>query len=120
MGLLVDLFYQYQSRWFGDGTDPGTIALKVAVDQLWFSPFISVPQGTLYTRWLDEGRAGLVAVLRWRFWITEYPPVVLSCMSVWVPATAILYCLPQPLQFPLFALVLVFWVLILSLSAGKR
>jgi len=41
MGMTVDFFYRCQNTWFGTGNDWQTLAIKVLVDQLLYSPFIA-------------------------------------------------------------------------------
>jgi hypothetical protein len=43
----------------------------------------------------------------------------MSTWAVWIPAVTIIYCLPAPLQIPLFNLVLCFWVLVLSFISKR-
>jgi hypothetical protein len=47
------------------------------------------------------------------------PVTLMSTWAVWIPAVAIIYCLPPPLQIPLFNLVLCFWVLVLSFISRR-
>jgi hypothetical protein len=39
------------------------------------------------------------------------PATLMSTWAVWTPAVVIIYCLPPPLQIPLFNLVPCFWVI---------
>jgi hypothetical protein len=47
------------------------------------------------------------------------PVTLMSSWAVWTPAVAIIYCLPETLQIPLFNLVLCFWVLVLSFISKR-
>ena len=44
---------------------------------------------------------------------------MLATWVVWAPLMAIIYSLPYPLQFPLFALALTFWVLLLTYMTNR-
>jgi uncharacterized membrane protein YccC len=39
---------------------------------------------------------------------------------VWLPIVTILYCLPQALQIPLFALALTLWVMLCTWMSEER
>ena len=46
--------------------------------------------------------------------LKEVPSFLIATWIVWIPATAIIYSLPLPLQVPLFNLVLCFFVLLVK------
>ena len=52
--------------------------------------------------------------LRWTHYRDKIIPTLCATWAVWIPMTAIIYSLPLALQFPLFSLALVFWVLLLT------
>ncbi len=120
-GVEVDLLYRMQAVWFGNGHDAGTIAFKVVVDQFIYNPLWAAWTSVLCYRWMDARcswsafRAGLDRSV----WTRTIPTVLFSTWVVWVPAVAIIYCLPLPLQVPLFNLVLCFWVLMLAMLARR-
>ena len=51
--------------------------------------------------------------------LAPVPVTLMSTWAVWIPAVTIIYCLPAPLQIPLFNLVLCFWVLVLSFISKR-
>ena len=50
-GCIVCEFYRLQAFWFGDGPALSMVLPKLAVDQLIYTPFFSVPFQTTCTRW---------------------------------------------------------------------
>ena len=115
-GMEVDLFYQYQALWFGEGNDAQTIMTKTAVDQFIYSALWSAPTITLLFLWKDLGfRWGaLKACINRHLFLVQIPTVVVSNWMVWIPAVSVIYLMPSPLQIPLFNLVLCFFVLLLA------
>jgi hypothetical protein len=120
-GVVVDLLYSQQARWFGTGNDLPTLIKKVLVDQGPFNLLYATPCAMLAYRWKDAGfswtrlRNGMDR----RAWAFEYPAIQVSSWTVWVPAVCMIYTLPPNLQVPLFNLVLCFFTLVLAMVAGK-
>ena len=122
-GVEVDAFYQLQALMFGDGNDAGTVAAKVAVDQfvynpLWAAHSVLIPymlkdKNFHFTRTYD-------AVMTAEYIAFTFPTTLLSTWMVWIPSTSLIYCLPSPLQIPLFNFALAFWALILQLLAKNK
>ncbi len=46
-------------------------------------------------------------------------PTLFTTWAVWIPLTAMIYSLSLALQFPLFSLVLTFWVLLLTYMTNR-
>jgi hypothetical protein len=46
-------------------------------------------------------------------------PVLIATWAVWIPLMGMIYSVPLPLQFPLFALALAFWVLIMTYMTNR-
>lgn len=115
-GFEVDLLYLSQAAWFGDERDFITIFSKTLVDQLAYGPLLAVPTQTVFFLWKDSGYslAGVRDALRKESLWARLIVVMASNWFVWIPAVAIIYSLPVPLQLPLSNLVLTFWTLILT------
>jgi hypothetical protein len=115
-GIEVDLLYRLQSHWFGNHADLGTIARKVLVDQFVYNTIWSAPVSALAFLWKESAFSwtAMKSKLDFDFFTFSIPVTLMSTWAVWIPAVAIIYCLPPPLQIPLFNLVLCFWVLVLS------
>ncbi|MEQ1751019.1 MAG: hypothetical protein ABL974_16440 [Prosthecobacter sp.] len=119
-GMEIDLFYRFQGFLFGHGNDTATLITKVAFDQFVFSPVWFVPTYLIALRWIDVGASWkrTRASLNRQFWTRTCPTVMLTNWLVWIPALALIYSLPAALQFPLFSVVMSFFILIVTLLAG--
>lgn len=118
-GMEIDLLYRLQGWLFGDGHDFRTLATKVAVDQFIYSAFWSVPTYVVAQRWIDlQGSWSRTrATLDRSFWTHTVPSVLFTNWLIWIPTVALVYSLPGPLQFPLFSVVMCFFVLVVTLLA---
>lgn len=120
-GCWIDAFYLGQAAVFGEGTDVGTVATKVAVDQIIFTPFLHVPMiqlSLLYINCSLNCRA-FVGVLRDRDMFSRHGlladwwlPALLPTWMIWCPTVCVVYSLPPNLQVVIFAIVMVFWAMI--------
>jgi hypothetical protein len=116
-GFEVDLWYRIQAHVVGPGHAPATIALKVFFDQFVYCPAFAIPVTAAVYQLVDSGYdwAGLradVGAPRW--YRRRVLPILISNLGVWVPAVAIIYALPTPLQLPLENVVLCFYTLIVA------
>ncbi len=118
-GMEIDLFYRAQGWVFGQGHDAGTLAVKVAVDQFVYSVLWAVPTYVIVLRWIDMDWSWTRtrASLNRHFWTHTYPSVLFTNWIVWIPTVALVYSLPGDLQFPLFSVVMCFFILIVTLLA---
>ncbi len=118
-GMEIDWFYQVQGWLFGTGNDAATLIKKVAVDQFVMSPLWFVPTVLIAMRWVDMGGswARTRASLTREFWMRTCPTVMVTNWLVWIPTLALVYSLPPALQFPLFSVVMCFFILIVTLLA---
>ena len=118
-GMEIDWFYQMQGWLFGTGNDAATLLKKVALDQFVMSPLWFVPTVLIAMRWVDMGGswARTRASLTREFWIRTCPTVMVTNWLVWIPTLALVYSLPPALQFPLFSVVMCFFILIVTLLA---
>jgi hypothetical protein len=115
-GSEVDLFYQLMTHVFGDQQTFGIVAKKVMVDQFVYSFLWTGPTTAILFEWKNEAfnLASTYRKLDRLFWLQTMPSFIFSIWIVWLPAVTVIYCLPQNLQFPLFNIVLVFFVLLVS------
>ena len=118
-GMEIDWFYQVQGWLFGTGNDAATLIKKVAVDQFVMSPLWFVPTVLIAMRWVDMGGswARTRASLTREFWMRTCPTVMMTNWLVWIPTLALVDSLPPALQFPLFSVVMCFFILIVTLLA---
>ena len=118
-GMEIDLFYRVQGMLFGHGHGVATLVKKVLVDQFVASPLWFVPTYVIALRWIEQGGSWsrLRASLDREFWTRTCPTVLVTNWIVWIPALALVYSLPPALQFPLFSVVMCFFILIVTLLA---
>lgn len=116
-GMEIDLFYRLQGLLFGHGNDAATLAKKVFVDQFVASTLWFVPTYVIALRWIDQGGSWsrLWASLDRDFWTRTCPTVLVTNWLIWLPALVLVYSLPAPLQFPLFSIVMCFFILVVTL-----
>jgi hypothetical protein len=116
-GMEIDLFYRFQSWLFGDSTAASTLVKKVLLDQFVISPLWFVPTYVLALRWIDccGSWARTRPTLNREFWLHTCPVVLVTNWVVWIPTVALVYSLPAALQFPLFSVVMCFFILIVTL-----
>src|SRR5580698_1175742 len=115
-GLEVGYWYRLQAVICGSGHNPGTIAVKVFLDQFVYCPVLAVPLTVAVYQAVDaRSLAAPLADLRVPGWYRRSVlPVLISNLGVWVPAVAAIYCLPTPLQLPLQNIVLCFYTLVVA------
>lgn len=111
VGVQVDLFYQLLTATLGGQATPTVVITKTLIDQLVFSPLLSIPTATILFRWRYHGfqRDTFARELRDRFYLMQIVPGVLMCWAFWVPVLCCLYTLPTLLQFPFSLLAEAAW-----------
>jgi hypothetical protein len=120
-GVVVDAFYRAQALLFGSGVDAKTVAIKVLVDQLAFTPLFAVPLGMALYEWKRCGYSGgaLRGALTPGFYKVRVIPTLVAAWAVWVPILVAVYSLPPLLQVPLFALALTLWVILFTYISAE-
>lgn len=120
-GMEIDLFYRLQGAWFGHDNDARTLFFKVVADQFGYSILWSVPTCVVALRWIemDCSWRRTWPTLDGAFWRRTVPTVLLTNWMVWIPAVTLVYSLPPPLQFPLFSVIMSFFVLIITLLSSR-
>ena len=120
-GSLVDILYRTEARWFGDVVTVPVIAAKICVDQFGYNPFFAAPFGVLTYEWKNSGISvrPVRELFTWDHYRDKIFPTLVATWAVWIPLMAIIYALPLALQFPLFALALSFWVLLLTYMTNR-
>lgn len=120
-GADVNFFYSMQGVWFGYENDFKTIATKVLIDQLVYSPIWAAASVAIPYLWVEynfDWRRFCSAMDK-TFFCEKIPTIIISSWMVWTPAVAVIYSMPQDLQIPLFNVVLCFWVLMLAVLNKK-
>jgi hypothetical protein len=122
-GIEVDLFYRTLARVVGAEANLGTVATKVLIDQIVYSPIWAVTSATFFYQFVESNfdfRA-LWADLRAPRWYQRRAlPNLVSNLGIWVPSVCVIYSLPSSLQIPLFNLVLCFYTLLLAHVAAQQ
>ena len=116
LGLIVDCFYRIQGGWFGVGNTWDVVFMKVAVDQLFFSPLVVNPLVVAYLAW-QEARfrtSAVETIFSWEFLNEKMIPTQIAVWCVWLPGVSLVYSMPPLLQLPVAVLIQCFWVLILT------
>jgi hypothetical protein len=121
-GMEIDLFYRLQGILFGQGNDAATLVKKVAFDQFVMSPLWFVPTYVVALRWVEMGGSWSRTrpTLNREFWLRTCPTVLVTNWLVWIPALALVYSLPAALQFPLFSVVMCFFILVVTMLTSRR
>ena len=120
-GFLVNVMYRLLAFWFGDRVSFPVVAAKIVVDQLGYNPFFAAPYGIWGYAWKNTGYSWrkLRPLLTWKYYRIHALPVLIATWAVWIPLMAVVYSLPFALQFPLFALALAFWVLMMTYMTNR-
>jgi hypothetical protein len=108
--------YRVEAAWLGNVATVPVVTAKIFVDQFGYNPFFAAPFGVLTYEWKNTGFSfhSLVKGFTWEHYRDKVIPTLLATWAVWIPLMAIIYSVPLALQFPLFSLALVFWVLLLT------
>ena len=120
-GAEVDAFYRFQGWFWGTGNDVGTIACKVATDMLLYAPLWAQPilVASYRVRECDYDLTAYHRTWSWAAFVRQVVTVQASGWVVWIPIVSIVYSLPPDLQFPLFAVAVCFWSLLLTTLSKK-
>ena len=121
VGVQQDLFYRFQAWLWGAEACLSVVVAKVAFDQFVFSPFWSLPLMRLVFRWRVAGYdlPTFRSAFTLRGFVREVAVLTTSCWVVWIPASAVIFSMPRPMQFPLFSMVLVFFSLLTVTVFGR-
>lgn len=120
-GSLVDLMYRAEAHWLGDVATVPVVLAKICLDQFGYNILFAAPFGVLTYEWKNSGISlrPVRDLFTWRHYRDKIIPTLLATWAVWIPLMAIIYSLPLALQFPLFALALSFWVLLLTYMTNR-
>ena len=120
-GSLVDLMYRAEAYWLGDVATFPVVLGKILIDQFGYNVLFAAPFGVLTYEWKNNGISlrPLRDLFTWHHYRDKIIPTLLATWAVWIPLMAIIYSLPLALQFPLFALALSFWVLLLTYMTNR-
>ncbi len=115
-GFEIDTFYRLQNGLFGIGTDAGTIAAKLFMDQIVYNSLLAGPSAILLYLWKNKGYSlrRTRAALGPKWYRVRVFPLLLATWAVWVPTVCVIYSLPPGLQLPVQNVILCLFVLLLT------
>ena len=121
-GVEIDCFYHFQAWLFGTATNFSTVLAKTICDQFVMVPIFGMVNVVLFYHWRDCGYSFAKAWqgLKKGWYSRLVLPALIANWFVWIPAVAMIYCLPTALQLPVQNLILCFWVLILLVFTGEN
>jgi hypothetical protein len=119
-GVVIDRFYWLEAVLFGSQAALRTIVTKTLFDQFVFTPLWLLLIRLLFL-WRRSGfsLAAMRPALRGDFYRTRVVPLLIPNWFFWIPMVSIIYALPSPLQFALFAPALGAWSLIMVFIADE-
>lgn len=120
MGVVVDLLYRGQAFVFGDQANAATVIPQVLVDQFIYNPLFAAPVTVWLYDWYQQGYQWRREFFSARYYRQKIVPTLFATWGVWIPVVTVLYLLPEPVQIPLFALALSFWVVIYTWMSEER
>jgi hypothetical protein len=119
-GAVIDGLYRGEARIFGDDARVTTVVAKTAFDQFVFTPlWSSVIAGLFLFRGRGFSWAATRPALRASFFPFRVLPLLLPNFCFWIPIVSVVYALPSPLQFLMFAFALAAWSLIMVFITGQ-
>ncbi|QDS97164.1 Mpv17/PMP22 family protein [Adhaeretor mobilis] len=120
-GVEIDFLYRLQAALLGTELNCRTVIVKTAIDQLLYVPAFGLLNVVLFYLWRDADYSfdKLQKLLGPKWYRTRILPVLISNWAIWIPAVALIYCLPTSLQLPIQNLVLCFWATILVFFTSK-
>ena len=122
-GLEIEAWYRILAHVIGGGHSAAIGVTKTFLDQFVYCPLLAVPLTVVVYKWnaVDFSFRAVAADFRNPGWYGRTVlPTLVANLGVWVPAVAIIYSLPTPLQLPLQNLVLVFFTLLLAHLNARR
>lgn len=123
IGIEIFLFYALQSLLFGDSPRFATVAAKVALDMLVFTPLWNMPLSSVLFLWRDRGFsfARTRESIKQGDLVPRLAVFVVGACGYWFLMVSAIYSLPHDVQFCLFLLAQGAWTLILlAMDRAKR
>lgn len=122
LGVLIDVFYGLQTRWFGDSNDLRTLATKVFVDQFICTPLLTVPLVVSWFAFRERHWNPLALLSGWspRLWLQRCLPLWVSVLGYWIPVLCAIYALPADLQFVAYLFVNCAWAILMIFIARRQ
>lgn len=121
LGVFIDVFYKLQGFWFGNGTDLGTVAIKLFVDMAIAAPTFFIPYSVGMFLWREKGFRirEIPGFFNRKTYRERFLTIQVINWFVWIPVLSAIYTLPLALQFPLASLIEACWSLLLVVMATE-
>ncbi|BCU76081.1 Mpv17/PMP22 family protein [Luteolibacter sp. LG18] len=119
-GILVDVFYTAQGRWWGTDVSFRTIAAKMLIDMGVYTPLWAAPANALIHLWKARGFPLKGRIFTPGWYRRMVLPNLIPNWMVWIPGVAVVYSLPPMLQVPVANLICCFWALLCISIAGEE
>ncbi len=122
LGALTDGFYRLNGALFGNDQSAGTIIKKVLFDQGVATPLVWVPIAALTFGWRSgtQSLGAVIGSIGPRWYLYRVVVLLLPCWAFWMPTVLLIYSLPAPLQFTLFALANAAWSILMIAVASRK
>ncbi len=120
VALFVDQFYFGLAATVGHGSDPTTVIKKTLIDQLVFSPFLSIPFATAMFDWRAAGFSfsRFAQAFGQNWYRTRVMPGLVLCWLFWPPVLLCGYAMPLSLQFAFSMIIEAAWSIIFVFIAS--
>jgi len=123
IGISINMLYDWMNVAIGNDVSPGSIAKKLAIDQLIYSPFFSMPLATLTFLYRDTGFSFEKAIAKLKqgeFW-RRFFPLYATCIMYFGPVGIAMYSLPLGLTFPVAMAAQAAWgIIVVAVGSHKE
>lgn len=121
MSIPQDVWFSFETRWFGADATLGTALLKMLVDQLGYSVFFVSPLNAVFYACLGAGFS-FKDVTPASLKLSYFSNLIMNWI-VWIPVVTVVYAFPPELQMTVSGFIGAFWSLLCirmgAVSQGK-
>ncbi len=122
-GVCTQLFINFQSFLFDSTLGFTNVLLKTLFDRCLWATLAAIPYQIILHLWRAEGYSFVKTIQKLRNFKTllgeTYLPLLITNQCFWIPMNLLIYCFPNPLQFPTVVLAIALWVLLLNTILKK-
>jgi hypothetical protein len=123
IGISINWLYDWMNVFIGSDVKIGTVMKKILVDQLIYSPLISMPLATLTFLYRDTkfSTAKSTEKLKQGEFPKRYFPLLMTCFMYFGPVTIAMYSLPLGLTFPVAMTAQAAWgIIVVAVGSHKE
>ncbi len=114
IGILVDVFFALQCRWFGAEPKLSTVVAKTLVDQFGFCVLVVTPLNAVFYAWVGDGFR--LHFKGWREFLSlmwySYRGNIVANWLVSIPTMLAVYAFPPELQMTVSGFACAYWALL--------